>query len=175
VNRTRAWFVVSPVVAAGVLVSHALAYRITGTPTDRFHAYLEHAPQVLLVLTLTAIVIGGFGRRREAPAAYVFPLVAVSTFVLQEHIERLVHGGSFPILLTTPAFVVGLLLQIPTALIAWGLARWLLAAVGERPARHIAVRACFDLLIRPLAASLCDSLESPAARGRGPPPLLRPL
>jgi hypothetical protein len=175
VNRTRAWFVVSPVVAAGVVVSHALAYRITGTPTERFHAYLEHAPQVLLVLALTATVIGGFRRRREAPAAHLFPLVAVTTFVLQEHIERLVHGGSFPILLMTPAFVVGLVLQIPTALVAWGLARWLLAAVGEPPARQVAVRARFDLLIVALVASMRASLEPPAARGRGPPPLLRPL
>ena len=80
-NRTRAWLVLLPVLAAGVLVSHALAYRLTATPTDRFHAYLEHAPQVLLVLALCGIVLGGFGRRREAPAAYVFPLVAMTTFV----------------------------------------------------------------------------------------------
>ena len=38
-NRTRVWFVVSPVVAAGVLTAHWLAYRLTSTPTDPFHGY----------------------------------------------------------------------------------------------------------------------------------------
>jgi hypothetical protein len=173
VNRARAWLVVSPVVAAGVLVSHALAYRLTSTPTERFHAYLEHAPQVLLVLALSAIVLGGFGRRRVAPPARVFPLIAVTTFVLQEHVERLVHGGSFPILVTSPAFVVGLLLQIPTALVAWALARWLLAAVGEPPARRLAVRPRFELLLAMAPAALLTSLDPPPALGRGPPALLR--
>jgi hypothetical protein len=169
VNRTRAWLVVSPVVAAGVLVSHALAYRLTSTPTDRFHAYLEHAPQVLLVLALSAIVLGGFGQRRVAPPARVFPLIAVSTFVLQEHIERLVHGGSVPILVTSPAFVVGLLLQIPTALVAWALARWLLAAVGDPPARRLVVRPRFDLSLVTAQRAVLASLEPPPALGRGPP------
>ena len=43
-NRTRAWLVVSPVIAAGVLVAHALAYRLTATPTDPFHEYLALSP-----------------------------------------------------------------------------------------------------------------------------------
>jgi hypothetical protein len=173
VNRTRAWLVVSPVVAGGVLVSHALAYRLTSTPTDRFHAYLEHAPQVLLVLALSALVLGGFGRRRTAPPARVFPLIAVTTFVLQEHIERLVHGGSFPILVTSPAFVVGLLLQIPTALVAWALARWLLAAVGDPPAHRLPVRPRLELPLVVAPVAPLSSRERPAALGRGPPALLR--
>ena len=166
---------VSPLVACGVLVSHELAYWVTSTPTDHFHAYLEHAPQVLLLIVLSAIVLGGFGRRRTTPPARVFPLVAVTTFVLQEHIERLVHGGSFPILVTSPAFVVGLLLQIPTALVAWALARWLLDAVGDPPARRLVVRPRFEIRLatRPVAA--LASVRWPPARGRGPPLLLRPL
>lgn len=161
--------------ACGVLVSHELAYWVTSTPTDRFHAYLEHAPQVLLLIVLSAIVLGGFGRRRTAPPARVFPLIAVTTFVLQEHIERLVHGGSFPILVTSPAFVVGLLLQIPTALVAWALARWLLDAVGDPPARRLVVRPRFELPLVARPVSALASLRRPPARGRGPPLLLRPL
>ena len=164
---------VSPVVAAGVLVSHALAYRLTATPSDRFHAYLEHAPQVLLVLALSGIVLGGFGRRREAPAAHVFPLIAVTTFVLQEHIERVVHEGSLPVLVTSPAFLVGLVLQVPVALVAWVLARWLLAAVGDAPARRIPVRPRFDLPLVALPGSALGSVDPPAALGRGPPSFLR--
>jgi hypothetical protein len=165
--------VLSPVLGAGVLVSHALAYRVTGTPTEPFHAYLEHAPQILLVLALCGVALGGFGRRREAPAAYVFPLVALTTFAAQEHLERLVHEGTFPFLLTSPVFVVGLLVQVPVALGAWVLARWLLAA-GDAPAPRLALRPRFDspLVAAPIPALV--SAEPPAPRGRGPPPLVRP-
>ena len=133
-NRTWVWLVVSPVAAAGVLIGHGLAYRLTSTPTDPFHAYLEHAPQVLLILMVAGVILAALGTRTNAPPARVFPLVGLTTFVLQEHIERLVHGGGVPMLLTSPAFVVGLALQIPMALVAWALARWLLGLVGdERP------------------------------------------
>ncbi len=171
--RTRAWLVVSPVVATGVLVSHALAYRITSTPTEPFHAYLGHAPQVLLLFVLAAIVLGGFGRRRVAPPAHVFPLLGVATFVLQEHLERIVHGGSFPILVTSPAFAIGLLLQVPTALAAWALARWLLAAMGDPPGRRATVRPTFELPLVAMPAAALVTLEPPVALGRGPPALLR--
>jgi hypothetical protein len=164
--------VLSPVLAAGVLVSHALAYRITGTPTERFHAYLGHAPQVLLLLTFLGIVLGGVGRRGTAPA-HVFPLVAVTTFALQEHLERIVHGGSFPVLVTSPAFVVGLLLQIPVALVAWVVARWLLAVAGDAAPMRRTLRPHFDLpLVAAPAAAFC-STKPRSARGRGPPLLLR--
>ena len=106
-NRTRVWLVVSPVAAAGVLIGHGLAYRLTSTPTDPFHAYLEHAPQVLLILMVAGVILAALGTRTNAPPARVFPLVGLTTFVLQEHIERLVHGGGVPMLLTSPAFVVG--------------------------------------------------------------------
>lgn len=163
-----------PVLAAGVLVSHALAYRLTATPTDRFHAYLEHAPQVLLVLALCGIVLGGFGRRREAPAAYVFPLVAMTTFAVQEHLERLVHEGTVPFLLTSPAFVVGLLLQVPVALGAWVLGGWLLRVSDDAAPPRLALRPRFDLPLVATPTTALGSSEPPAALGRGPPPLHRP-
>jgi hypothetical protein len=165
--------VLLPVLAAGVLVSHALAYRLTASPTDRFHAYLEHAPQVLLVLALCGIVLGGFGRRREAPAAYAFPLIAVTTFAVQEHLERLVHEGTVPFLLTSPAFVVGLVLQVPVALGAWALARWLLAVASDAPPPRLALRPRFDLPLVAAPAAALGSAEPPAALGRDPPRLLR--
>jgi hypothetical protein len=171
VNRTRAWLVVSPVIAAGVLVAHALAYRITSTPTDPFHEYLGHAPQVLLLLTLSGFALAGFGRRRDSPSAWIFPVVAVATFVAQEHVERLVHGGGVPILVTTPVFLVGLALQIPVALVAWALARRLLAVVAEgrlqmslRPQLEFAVRS------RELGHLAATALPSP--QSRSPPVLL---
>jgi hypothetical protein len=171
VNRTRAWLAVSPVIAAGVLVAHAGAYRLTSTPTDPFHEYLAHAPQVLLLLTLSGLALAGFGSKRDAPPAWIFPVVAVATFVAQEHVERLVHGGGVPILVTTPVFLVGLALQIPVALVAWALARRLLAVVAEgrlqmslRPQLEFAVRS------RELGHVAATALPSP--QSRGPPGLL---
>ena len=171
-NRTRVWLVVSPVVAGGVLLAHSLAYRLTATPTDPFHSYLEHVPQILLLLTLAGLLLARVGSRLDAPLPAAFPLVALTTFVLQEHVERIVHGGGVPFLLTTPAFLVGLVLQVPFALVAWALARWLLAAVREERARRPTRRR----LVLFLVPSFDDVDAGPASElrlppGRGPPGL----
>ncbi|MCS7007715.1 MAG: hypothetical protein NZL88_09205, partial [Gaiellaceae bacterium] len=68
-NRLRAWLVASPLVAAGILLAHAAAYRLTGTPAEPAHAYLEHAPQALLLVAVLAVALGGLGARLEAPPA----------------------------------------------------------------------------------------------------------
>ena len=171
-NRTRAWLVVSPVLAAGVLVAHTLAYRLTGTPTDAFHAYLAHVPQILLLVALAGLGLGGFGARVAAPRPGFFAAVAVTTFVAQEHLERLVHGGGVPLLLTTPAFVVGVLLQLPVALVAWALARWLLAAVGESRLRRPSPPRSTHELVRVAVGALSSRSELRLPPGRGPPSLL---
>ena len=170
-NRTLVWLVVAPVVAAGVLTAHWLAYRLTSTPTDPFHGYLQHAPQVLLVLAAAGVILAAVSARGQAPPTRAFPLVALATFVLQEHLERLVHGGGVPFLLTSPAFLLGLALQIPVALAAWALARWLLAAVHEaRLRKPPRVRIALVRLVDPIAAlAAIDVVLRP---GRGPPELL---
>jgi hypothetical protein len=171
VNRTRVWLVVSPVLAGGVLVAHSLAYRLTGTPTEPFHSYLEHVPQILLLTTLAGLALGGLGPRLQAPVA-AFPVVALTTFAAQEHVERLVHSAGMPFLLTTPAFLVGLVLQIPFALAAWVLARWLLGAVRALSTR-IPTRTRLVLYVPSLLRSdpsAPSELRLPP--GRGPPALL---
>ena len=170
-NRTRVWLVVSPVAAAGVLIGHGLAYRLTSTPTDPFHAYLEHAPQVLLILIVAGVILAALGTRTNAPPARAFPLVGLTTFVLQEHIERLVHGGGVPMLLISPAFVVGLALQIPMALVAWALARWLLGLVGDVFRTSICPNWTFVRAVIPVGA--LDPIDVRIPPGRGPPRLLR--
>ena len=172
-NRTRVWLVVSPVVAGGLLVAHSLAYRLTATATDPFHSYLEHVPQILLLLVLAGLVLARVGSRLDAPLPAAFPLVALTTFVLQEHVERIVHGGGVPFLLTTPAFLVGLLLQVPFALVAFALARWLLAAVREESARQPTGRRLVLFLVRSLAdVDARSTTELRLPPGRGPPGLL---
>jgi hypothetical protein len=171
VNRTRVWLVVSPVVAAGVLIAHSVAYRLTSTPTDSFHAYLGHAPQVLLLLAIAGIVVAALGRPRSAPPAHVFPVVALATFVVQEHVERVVHGG-VPMLLTSPAFLVGLVLQVPVALVAWGLARWILRAMGE-PRTPARLRSRLEFRLVDFSQDHVAALGLPSRSSRAPPtPLL---
>jgi hypothetical protein len=167
----RAWLAVSPVVAAGVFVAHSLAYRLTGTPSAPLHSYLAHAPQVLLVLAVAALVIGGLGARLDAPPARAFPLAALATFVLQEHVERIAHGGELVSLVTSPAFLVGLALQLPVALVVWALARWLLAAVCVRPERH-AARPQYFLGVLVPRRRVVVLLQVRIPPGRGPPRLL---
>jgi hypothetical protein len=167
------WLVVSPVIAAGVLTAHLLAYRLTGTSAAPLHSYLEHGPQVVLLVALSALVLGAFGERSSAPRMWAFPLVAVATFVGQEHVERIVHGHASLSLVTTQVFFVGLLLQVPVALLAWALARWLLDAVNDDAAGP-ELRAALRLSLVALRAEATPRSEGRAPTGRGPP-RLRPL
>ena len=172
-NRTRVWLVVSPVVAGGVLVAHSLAYRLTATPTDPFHSYLEHVPQILLLLMLAGLALGGIGTRLHVPPVAAFPILAITTFAAQEHVERIVHGAGVPFLLTTPAFVLGVVLQVPFALAAWVLARWLVGAVrATRRHRPRPPRLVLYVLSLLRADPFTES-EIRLPPGRGPPVLLQ--
>lgn len=171
VDLVRVWLAVAPIVAAGVLVSHELAYRLTGTPSGALHAYLDHAPQVLLMLLVVGLASAGLASRLRAPAAWPIPLAALAGFVVQEQVERLVHAGE-PASVLTPAFLVGLALQVPVAVLAWAVARWLLGALVEPGRRPAAVPAVSLGLVLPPASRVC---AAPARRAtsRGPPSGLR--
>jgi hypothetical protein len=62
-RRLLAWILVTPVAAAGVLATHALAYRLTGTHPGPVHEYLAHVPQVVFVLASLAVVGLAFQER----------------------------------------------------------------------------------------------------------------
>ena len=171
-NRTWVWLVVAPVVAAGVLTGHWLAYRLTATPTEPLHAYLEHAPQVLLLLAAAALALSALGARINAPPVRTFPLMGLAIFVVQEHLERLAHGGGLPMLLTSPPFIVGLALQIPVALAAWAVARWLLGLVGDTVLRTL-VRPGWDVVCATIPIGALDPIDVRIQPGSGPPRLLR--
>ena len=146
--------------AAGVLGAHALAYGLTGTTAGSVHAYLAHVPQVVAVLASIGLVglavqERSFGRLPLWPFALVGPL----GFTCQEHVERLAHTGELPFVLTTPSFAVGLVLQVPVALLCVGVARRVAGAlVGVRGAQTA-------LDGRGVAASAVTSVV-PAAAGR---------
>ena len=169
-DRARVWLAVSPIILAGVLTGHALAYRLTGTPAESIHSYLDHSPQVVLIL---AFVVSVFALRSGSAGALVlwpFPVAAVASFVVQEHVERVAHSGQLPWLAASPAFVVGVLLQLPVAVVVWALARRLLTALVEpQPARR---RRLLPRLMVDLALPATFDVRTPAVAplpGRGPP------
>ncbi len=121
-RRALIWALALPFVAASVLVGHRLAYAATGVDPGPMHGYLAHAPQVVLVLALVALLAAA-AEQRVSPRFDALPYVAPAVFVAQEHLERYVHTGSVPFLLSDRTFVLGLALQAPLALVVARLSR----------------------------------------------------
>ena len=172
-QRTRAWLVLGPIVVAGVLVGHGLAYRITGTAEGPEHDYLAHVPQVLLVLALVGLAGSGLGARTRLPETWQLPAAGMATFVAQEHLERLVHTGAVPFLLTTPAFLVGLLLQIPIALLARALTRGVVEALAPTRTRRVRPRRIVAGVFAPAVRPAVRAVIGAPLPGRGPPLVAR--
>src|SRR4051812_50182495 len=106
-RRTLTWLVTLPFAAASVVIGHAIAYGVTRTPTGGMHDYLAHAPQIVFILASLAVLgLAADSRaRRHSPV----PLAAlgVGAFVVQEHLERLIHTGHVPFLFASPVIWVG--------------------------------------------------------------------
>jgi hypothetical protein len=136
---------------AGSQVGHAAVYRIVAPDarereellTASGHGYLEHLPlvvalvSVLLAVTLVSEHLGArAGAAPLRPRAWLFAAVTPAVFVCQEHVERLLHHGSFPWGAGLErTFLLGLVLQAPFALAAYLVARLLL-----RVARIVGLR-----------------------------------
>lgn len=142
------WLLAPPLMAAGSLLAHSLAYTLVepgATERARLlrstgHGYLAAAPVLLagcVALVLAALVAYALrGRRGGASPLPAWPLalVPLAGFVLQEQLERLVSGA--PLDAFEPTFLVGLALQLPFALAAVLLARRL-ARVAESVGRAL--------------------------------------
>jgi hypothetical protein len=167
----RAWLVVAPAIAAGVLIAHVVAYTVTRAPSGPSHEYLAHAPQVLAVFAVVGLALGGIGARLGTPRTALFPVATIGTFVAQEHLERLVHDGAVPLLVTSPAFLVGLALQLPVALFVWIVARWVLRALAERPRVPLTFAPIAVELVAPAGVAVWRAAVG-SVPARGPPSLL---
>jgi hypothetical protein len=167
------WLATSPLLLAGVFAAHDLAYRLTGTPTGPAHDYLQHALQALLVLAVVGLLAAGLGRTVRMPCAWQLPVAALATFVAQEHAEQLVHTGELPWLLGSPAFLVGILLQLPFAFLARAIARRLLEVLGELPPRPARLPHALLEIGSPAIVEATRTIGPPLP-GRGPPPLRDP-
>ena len=172
-RRTFAWILVVPLAACGVLATHALAYELTGTPAGSVHGYLAHAPQVVGVLaTLSLMGLALQQRSVGRLSAWSFALLAPLGFACQEHLERLVHTGELPWLVTSPAFLLGLAMQVPVAVACVLVARRVAGTLtGVRPARPALLdEAWLPLPARPTSRPRMVRLIR--ATGRAPPALL---
>jgi hypothetical protein len=168
-----------PLVVAGSQLAHAAAYVfVTPDAHERArelaatgHGYFAAAPAVGGILGAVLVVALGLrvrssvsGDRVTVVRAWPFALLPVIAFAVQEHLERLVHDGAFPLTAALePTFALGLALQLPFGVLAYVVASLLLRA---------AVRLGSALRRRPPA------LPTPPAvvlRPRTTSPLLRPL
>ncbi len=166
--KARASFLISiPVALAGSLLAHQVAYSLR-SPSEAAlarllavtgHGYLRHVGPFLASLAAVAIVglvreavvhwRGGARRALMWPVALIPPVA----FVVQEHLERVLHGGGFPWhLAAEPSFLFGLALQIPFALLALGLATTVAGTV-RRAVDTLRDRARSAALARPLLGS----------------------
>jgi hypothetical protein len=183
VRRRLTWFVVAPLVVLGSELAHAVDYWIEDPdPADRAqlleqtgHQYLEYAPLgVGLCLALVGFAFLGAVRRGLSGRTVggrltllPFAVLPLLVFTLQEHLERLFHDGEFPWrAVLEPTFSMGLALQVPFALVAYLVARALLAA-GARLGRTLRGQ-------RPAAEVVETSLSVPEPRA-APRPRLSPL
>jgi uncharacterized membrane protein len=168
-RRTLTWLVTLPFAAASVVLGHAIAYGVTGTPTGGMHDYLAHAPQVVFILASLAVL--GLAADARARRHSTVPLAAlgVGAFVAQEHLEQLIHTGHVPFLFASPVLWLGIALQLPLAAVIWLVARRLaedIAAPTRRPARHVPR---LVQVLAPLVLPLVASAPAGAWPARGPP------
>ena len=161
-RRMLAWLLVTPLAAVGVLAAHAAAYAVTRASLGEEHGYLEHAPQVaglLASLALVGLALQERSLSRFSPR-WVAPLAPLG-FVCQEHIERLVHTGQLPFLLTSPTFLVGLALQLPVAAVCVGHMP-LGQAQLHRQEHQVLLRAVVQVSLDPTALGF-ERVDQPAA------------
>ncbi len=193
-RQRLAWLSTAPLMFAGLIAGHQLAYRLVYSDAHARadalarsgHAYFGYVPLALsvslgvlvagLALRTTAAFRGEPGRPATSPLIVLLPPIA---FVVQEFSERLLHTGHAPwTLVVQPAFLLGLAFQLPFALAA------LLIAALLDSAAHALGRAfreppqpAFQVFIREPVRMVAVPRTAGLARGygeRAPPFARRP-
>jgi hypothetical protein len=144
-ERRLPWLLSLPMMAGGCLAAHSVGYRLAApSDAEMGHGYLALAPLVLAIGVALGIVAAArsalTGRTHTGASTRLFALLPPLAFTLQEHLERALHGGAVLGTMLEPAFLAGLLLQVPLALCSFLVARALF---------HVAGAAGALLLIRP--------------------------
>ena len=187
-RRRLAWGLTLPLVAAGALSAHVLAYALVSShhhSGSQAHAALMHW-RVCVALSFALAVAGALGyaadgvsgRASRGAPLWAFALLPPAGFVMQEHFEHLLqHGDLAYTLAFEPVFLLGLLLQVPFAAAAYLVARalvtvavTLIRALGRAQSRRVPTAPSFRVTPEPALA-----LANPVALGygqRAPPGLL---
>jgi hypothetical protein len=185
-RRGLAWLSPLPLVAVGGAAVHALAYRLASSPHGHEHGSAAAGRWYvcaalcggIALLALGGLALGSArGGGRFGTPVWLVALVPPAGFAVQEQLGRVLHDGALPALPAQTSFALGLLLQIPVALLALLLVRALLrtAAVlvralrppvrSPRAPRATRRRPAWLLHLRPLPALALGYGE------RGPPRL----
>lgn len=195
-RRSVTWLVALPVIFLGSQVAHGIAYWWTYPQASLRMAVLQHSGHsyeayapialgFLVGLELLVFAASVLDRVRERGArplpAWLFLLLPVVGYTLQEHLERLLVSGTFPWwTVEQPTFTRGLALQVPLGLITYLIAR-LLLRTAETVAEIIRAEDRSPLVPTDRAqrkyrlAPVCPPRIRPlafAAAGRAPPRLL---
>jgi hypothetical protein len=174
-SRRLPWLLSLPVMAAGCLAAHSVAYRLTDPPLEEAeHGYLAFAPFVLALVIALGLVRAAARHTRGGVPVQLFALLPPLAFTLQEHLERALQGGDALGTALEPAFLLGLALQLPFAVCSLLVARSL-CRVAEAAGAVFAPRAAAPLRVttarRPVFGVDLLRLSPLAARqcGRAPP------
>jgi hypothetical protein len=183
-----AWTLAAPLLALATLAGHQAGYRLAirdpharadalGHDGHGYFAYLPIATGALVALAVLAVAWRARGRVGAALSLHVAAALPPLGFVAQEQLERLVHAhahGGAVLPYAEPAFLAGLALQLPFALLALLLARKLQhAADAIAGSRRPALRRA-PAVAAPLPASSPLPRPRPLADARsvrGPPAL----
>jgi hypothetical protein len=152
-RRCLAWLVAVPLMLVGSEAAHVLAYRIAypAVPARVHvllvtgHGYMRWLPlafgvagAVVALSLLAAAADAARGRHTRGLPAWAFALLTPLAWIVQEHLELLLHTGVFPWHeVGRPTFLPGLALQLPFAALAYLVAR-LLLRVAEEGGRAVA-------------------------------------
>src|SRR5438270_11465487 len=148
-RRRLPWLAALPLMAAGSLAAHALAYAVAGRGGGAIDApegaersssgLASHSVLALGVIAALVLVAAiAHGRAARGVSPWLFLLLPPLAFSFQELFERLLRAESAPFhAALEPRFLLGLLLQIPFGAAALLAARPLLRVV-RRIARALA-------------------------------------
>ena len=147
-SNRLAWLLSLGLAGAGALAAHVLAYRVAEPHDERREHLLEETghgyfdPALIGSLCAALVVVGFVGGvlasagRAQHPPLWLFALAPLLGFTVQEHAERALHHDTLLLAVLEPTFLVGLVLQLPFALVALLAARALLVAAAA-VARHM--------------------------------------
>lgn len=172
VRRLAALFAALALVGGGSVLAHALAYRLVeGTAAHKHtHEYLSAVPTVLALLfgfslAVLALAVRNSDAHLPTPA-WIFALAPPVGFAVQEHLERAVRGEPTARTALEATFALGLVLQLPFALLAYLAARMLFRAL-EIVARLLVLHAARPRPGQPARPVVRLPLPPPAALARG--------